>query len=51
LRRAQGMGKEGGFGSSWLLLKETASGSTQSLGWTWIWIRLTMVLLIFVRFL
>lgn len=32
LRRAQGMGKEGGrVGSSWRLLKETASGSTQSL--------------------
>lgn len=32
LRRAQGMGKEGGLGSFWLLLKETASGSIQSLG-------------------
>lgn len=29
LRHAQGMGKEGGLGSSWLLLKETASESTQ----------------------
>jgi hypothetical protein len=33
LRRAEGMGKEGGLESSWLLLKETASELTESLGW------------------